>query len=104
MDATDDDGSTTLMASNLQLTWRSFWIGTTGLFFFFFGLNYQLYAMPDALSVTVGGLVGAFVFAWVALRVTKLIMKARAPDAKYLCLIIAALSVGVQALRNFVMQ
>ena len=89
------------MANNLQITWRSFWIGTAVLFIFFFGLNYHRYAMPDALSVTVGGLVGAYIFAWIVLRVTKLIVKARAPESKYFCLVVAAITVGAQAFKNF---
>lgn len=70
-----------------------------GFVLFFFGLNYHRYAMPDALSVTVGRLVGAYIFAWIVLRVTKLIVKARAPESKYFCLVVAAITVGAQAFK-----
>ncbi len=47
------------MASLTALNWRGFWIGTATIFGLLFLLNYHLYVMPDALSVTVGGLAGA---------------------------------------------
>ena len=47
------------MASLTALNWRGFWIGTATIFGLLFLLNYHLYVMRDALSVTVGGLAGA---------------------------------------------
>lgn len=85
------------MTTLTALTWRGFWIGTATLFGLLFLLNYHLYVMPDALSVTVGGLIGAFIFAWVVWRITKFIMKERTPESRYFILIIAALSVVASA-------
>ena len=85
------------MANLTALTWRGFWIGTAILFGLLFLLNYHLYVMPDALSVTVGGLAGAFIFAWLAWLVTKLTMKERTPEYRYFILTIAALAVVATA-------
>jgi uncharacterized membrane protein YccC len=85
------------MAIFTTLSKRGFLIGTAILFSFLFLLNYHLYVMPDALSVTVGGLLGAFIFAWVALRVTKFIMKDRAPESRSFILIIASMTVVTQS-------
>lgn len=85
------------MTTLTALTWRGFWIGTAILFALLFLLNYHLYVMPDALSVTVGGLLGAFIFAWIVWRVTKSIMKERTPESKYFILTVTALSVIPQA-------
>lgn len=81
------------MAGLTALTWRGFWIGAVVLYGLFFLLNYHLYVMPDALFVTVGGFIGAFVFAWLVWCVTKFIMKERAPESKYFILVLASLSV-----------
>ena len=85
------------MTTLTALSWRAFWIGIATLFALFFLLNYHLYVMPDALSVTVGGILGAFIFAWIVWRITKFIMKERTPESKYFILTIATLSVIASA-------
>lgn len=87
----------TEMAIFTTLSKRGFLIGTAILSSFFFLLNYHLYVMPDALSVTAGELFGAFIFAWVALRVTKFIMKDHAPESRFFILMIASMNLATQA-------
>jgi undecaprenyl pyrophosphate phosphatase UppP len=88
------------MASLTALTWRGFWLGTAVLFGLFFLLNYHLYVMPDALSVTVGGFIGAFIFAWIVWLITRFIMKERTPQFQYFLLVLASLSVVAQGMTN----
>ena len=83
--------------NNLTVSWKGFWIGAASLFALFFLLNYHLYVMPDALSVTVGGLIGSFLFAWVVWWLAKLVFKDRIPERRYFILVIAALSVAASA-------
>jgi hypothetical protein len=88
------------MARFTELSSRGFWIGTAILFGVVFLINYNLYVMPDAFSVTLGTLLGSYLFAWIVWWVVKLIMKARAPERRYLVFLLACLSAAAVVARH----
>ena len=79
------------MLISINLTWVRFTIGIAALFSLLFLLNYNLYVMPDALSVTAGSLIGIFVCTWLGWMLTKFKMKERSPEFKIFFLSIASL-------------
>lgn len=87
------------MAKFTELSWRGVWIGTTCLFGVVFFVNYRLYVMPDALSMTIGALLGSYLFGWLVWRITKLKMGSeRAPEPRYFVFVLACLSAAVTIL------
>ena len=88
------------MAKLTELGWRGFWIGTILLFGVVFLVNYSLYVMPDALSVTVGSMLGIYLFSWLVWWVVKLIIKQRAPEPRYFIFVLACISMAVTILRH----
>lgn len=80
------------MAKFTELSWRGFWIGTSVLIGAAFLINYHVYAMPDALSMTIGTMLGSYLFGWLVWRVIKLRMGQRAPEPRYFVFVLACLS------------
>jgi uncharacterized membrane protein YccC len=79
------------MFSLKNLTWFGFFVGIAVLISLVFLLNYNLYVMPDALSVTGGSLIGYFFCTWIAWIITKFKMKERRPEFKFFFLSIASI-------------
>jgi uncharacterized membrane protein YccC len=75
-----------------EIGWKGFWGGTAVLFGLVFAVHYNLYVMPDALSTTIGTLIGSYLFAWVVWRLVKFKMAARAPEPRFFVLVLATLS------------
>lgn len=90
------------MAKLTELSWRGFWIGTTLLFGVVFFANYSLYVMPDALSVSVGSMLGSYLFGWLVWRVVKLKMQQRAPEPRYFVFVLACLAIAATILPHVV--
>ena len=79
------------MSISINLTWVKFSAGIAILFSLLFLLNYNLYVMPDALTVTAGSLTGTSLFTWLGWKLTKFKMKERSPEFKIFFLSIASL-------------
>ncbi|MGF6265454.1 hypothetical protein OKW34_000232 [Paraburkholderia youngii] len=74
---------------------RGFWIGTLIAFLVVFAINYRLYVMPDAVSITAGDLVAPFLIAWLIWRLVKWRMKERAPEQRYFVLVLASIFLAI---------
>lgn len=85
------------MKQSKSLSWLWFWVGFATLFALMFTLNYNVFVMPDALSLTAGGVLGSYLFAYIVWVVTRFAMKARTPEYKFFVSVLAALSVASQA-------
>lgn len=87
------------MAKLTELSARGFWIATACLFAVVFLVNYFVYVMPDVLSMTVGLMLGAYLFGWLAWLVTRQVMgRERAPEPRYFVFVLACLSAAAAIL------
>jgi hypothetical protein len=88
------------MFSSKSLTWFEFFLGFAVLFSLVFLLNYNLYVMPDALSVAGGSLIGYFFCTWIAWVITKFKMKERSPEFKFFFLAITSIFALIASFSN----
>jgi len=79
------------MLISLNLTWARFSAGIVILFSLLFLLNYNLYVMPDDLTVTAGSLTGTSLCTWLGWKLTKFKMKERCPEFKIFFLSVVSL-------------
>jgi hypothetical protein len=82
------------------LSWRGFWIASAILLAVEFLVDYHRYVMPDAVSTSVGRVVGYFLFAWIVWCLVKLTMKDRTPDARYFVLVLACVAAAASLLQR----
>jgi hypothetical protein len=90
------------MFSSKNLNWFEFFLGVAVLLSLVFLLNYNLYVMPDALSVTGGSLIGYFFCTWIAWSITKFKMKERHPEFKFFFLSITSIFALIASFSNIV--
>jgi hypothetical protein len=76
------------------------WIAAAVLFAVYFTVNYRLYGMPDAFSISLGGVIGSYLFAWIIWRVVKLSAGPRAPQGRFIIVVIASISVALQIFQH----
>ncbi|HYA28292.1 MAG TPA: hypothetical protein VEI95_05700 [Acidobacteriota bacterium] len=89
------------MAKLTELSRRGFWIGTACLFGVVFLFNYNFYVMPNALSMSVGLLIGCYLFSWLAWYITKWIRGSeRAPEPRYFVFVLACIGAALSILQE----
>jgi hypothetical protein len=77
------------MPSFTKMGWRGFSIGTLVLFAIASWLNYWIFGeeLTNALAITLGSLMGAYVFTLIIWRLVRIKMKEAAMDAPYFILL-----------------
>ena len=77
------------------MSWVGFWIGTACLFGAGVFVSSQFFLVTDAIAMSFGRILGAYLFAWVVWRAVELKMGHRAPDRQLFVFVLGSLSVGI---------
>lgn len=82
----------------MKISWTPFWLGIAGLFAVVLYVDYRRYVMPDAVSTSVGTVIGTMAGTWILWRIIKFALPKIAPDARVFVLVCTGLVVVVQLL------